>query len=220
MSTPHRSVGPRSRARPGMTLVELLIFLALLGIVVGVIFPVIFTAVENRLLQQTIAVVEQNGVQLLQTMGQKIRDAERVLDPPMGSTGSVLALQTGSGSATPTIIAVQSGSVVLIRFATQLTISSSEVYVDNLLVRNTSISSKRQSVHISFDISRTIRLESPRTYDEHFEAVFTLLPDEMLLGSDCACVTPYCQAQNSYVWQVCQSGNCNYAVADLDCVPR
>lgn len=215
VSRPHRI-----SARAGMTLVELLIFLGLLGIVVGVIFPIIFTAVENRLLQQTIAVVEQNGVQLLQTMGQKVRGAERVLDPPVGSTGSVLALQTGSGTSTPTIIAVQSGSLVLIRYATQRTLSSSEVYIDNFVARNTSVSGSRQSVFVSFDISRTIRLEAPRTYDEHFEAVFTLMPDDLLFQTGCSCITPYCQAEDSYLWQVCNVGHCDYAVASLECVPR
>lgn len=209
---------PISRTgRPGMTLVELLLFVGIIGVSVGVIFPIVFSSVEQRLLQQTIAVVEQNGAQLLQAVGQRVRHAERVLDPAASQTGAVLALQTGSGSETPTIIGIQSGSLVLIRYLTQRTLSSPEVAISNFVARNTSVSAGRPSVQVGFDATRTIRLHAPRTYTQHFEAVFTLLPDDRLLKQSCACQAPTCQTTDSYLWQVCSNATCDTATVQLTC---
>lgn len=205
------------RSRPGTTLIELLIFVAILGMSIGVIFPVLYTTVENRMLQQTVAVVEQNGAQLLQITGLRIRESERVLDPAMGQTGSVLALQTGSGASTPTIIGVESGALVIIRHTTKRTLSSPQVAITNVTFRNTSTSADHQSVLVRFTATRTIRLQSPHSYTEMFQGLFTLLPDDRLAESDCSCTPPVCQAQNSYIWQVCESTICATALAGLTC---
>lgn len=206
-----------SAGRPGITMVELLIFVALLGMFIGVIFPILYTTVENRMLQQTIAVVEQNGAQLLQSVGVTVRKGERILDPPLGQTGSVLAMQTGSGGATPTIIGVESGSLVIIRHTTKRTLSSPQVAISDFVVRNTSASADRQGAHIQFVVTRTIRLQSPHVYTENFQGAFALFPDDRLAPSACACTQPVCQSANSYTWQVCQSGICATAETDLVC---
>src|SRR5207248_1996679 len=97
------------RLRSGTTLIELLIFIAILAIAGSAILPLLFASTEDRILQQTVSIVEQNGSQILQTIGYRIHHAERVLDPLLRGSGSVLALQTGSGSENPTIIGISSG---------------------------------------------------------------------------------------------------------------
>lgn len=54
--------------RPATTLIELLIYVAILGVIAAVVLPILFMSTEDRLLQQTVSVVEQNGTQLLQTI--------------------------------------------------------------------------------------------------------------------------------------------------------
>ena len=115
--------------RRGTTLIELLIYLGVLSLIVSVALPLLFSATESRLLQQTISIVEQNGTQVLQNVTLRIRHGERILDPPMGETGSVLALQTGSGTTNPTIIGTSSGSVYIIEYATRERISSPQVAI-------------------------------------------------------------------------------------------
>ncbi|MEK7563944.1 MAG: prepilin-type N-terminal cleavage/methylation domain-containing protein, partial [Patescibacteria group bacterium] len=99
------------RHRRGMSLIEVIIFIALFSFVITILFPILFISTQNRYLQQTVAVVEQNGTQIANTAVFQLRHAESILDPPPGQTGAVLALQTGSGATNPTIIGVESGTL-------------------------------------------------------------------------------------------------------------
>ena len=208
---------PLHNQRPGTTLVELLIFLAILVMVIGMILPILFSTTENRMLQQTIATVEQNGAQVMQTIELRVRDSERILDPAIGATGSVLTLQTGSGTTNPTIIGIYSGSLIVIRQSSKQTISSLQVAIQNFVVRNTSISVARQSVSISFRVSRTIRLQQPHSYARQFEGGFNLLPDDVTSGNRCGCGAPKCQAAVTYQWEVCSGTSCLLASTPLQC---
>ena len=201
--------------RPGTTLVELLIFLAIMSAVVAVTLPLMFSAAENRLLQQTISVVEQNGTQAVQNMGLKIRNAEKILYPAAGQTGNFLVLQTGSGGTNPTIIGTASGSVVIIQRNVKETVTTEQVGIDEFRVRNTSASASAQSVAISFVASRTIRLQSPRSYTQRFDSTFGLLPDDAQTGA-CNCPPAAC-ASNVLTWYVCDTGICEEGSTSLEC---
>jgi|CXWL01.1.fsa_nt_gi type II secretory pathway pseudopilin PulG len=205
--------------KPGTTLVELLIFIALLGIVIGAILPLLFMAAEDRLLQQTISVVEQNGAQVLQNASQRIRNAERILSPAMGQTGSLLVMQTASGGTNPTIIGFLSGAVLIIEGTLQQTISSSQVAVTDFLVRNTSTSATRQSAEISFSIIRTTRLSQPHYYLRSFTMAVSLLPADLPNNSNAACAAPFCAPSNTYNWQLYDklTGTCLEASTPLRC---
>ncbi|MDD4319081.1 MAG: hypothetical protein PHW10_02025 [Candidatus Peribacteraceae bacterium] len=206
-----------SRRRPGTTLVELLLFLAVLSVVLLTVLPLLFLATENRLFQQTASLVEQSGAELLQNISVRIRSAERVLDPPLGSTGSVLTLQTGSGTTNPTIIGVSNGSLVIIRHAQRQTVSSPQIAVDDFSVRNTSASAERPAVLVSFTLSRTVRLQAPHVYSRRFEMLVTLPPADRPTGDDCACAFPGCGTDGQYAWQVCEEGVCLSGSTALDC---
>ena len=203
--------------RPGTTLIELLIFLAVLSVVITAAMPLLYGATENRLLQQTISIVEQNGTQILQNTALHIRQSERILAPAAGQTGSVLALQTASGGLNPTIIGVVSGSLVIIQHSTLELVSSPQVAITDLVVRNTSTSASRQSVLITFRVSRTIRLQQPHSYSQRFEEAVTLPPDDVPYVDDCSCVTPYCSGHNVYAWQICESNSCLSASTQMQC---
>ncbi len=202
--------------RPGTTLIELLIFLAIMGIVMAVAVPMLFMASENRLLQQTMSLVEQNGTQVIQNIGLKIRNAETILSPAPGQTGNVLVLQTGSGSTNPTIVALQSGSVVIIQRSTLEEISNEQVAIEELRIRNTSTSSVSQSIAVSFLVTRTVRLQMPRVYTQRFDAAFGLLPDGEPAGA-CNCPAAACVNGNTFEWYLCDTGVCQYASTALEC---
>ena len=204
--------------RPGTTLIELLIYIAILALVSVAVLPLLFSATEDRLLQQTISIVEQNGAQLLQTIGYEVHHAERIVSPAIGASGSILTLQTGSGTSNPTIIGYSSGSVVLVRRTAKQTLSSSQVAIADFTIRNTSVSSTQQSVYVSFTVSRTIRLQAPRSYERSFEALFTLYPDGVLHTETCTCAVPGCAGNGSYVWQVCDAtAGCLTAQTAMKC---
>ncbi len=205
------------RSRAGMSLVELLIFIAVLGIVVSVGLPILFSSTENRVLQQTVSIVEHNGIQVLQNMEFRIHHAERILFPPMGEAGSFLALQTASGATNPTIIGYMTGSLAIVERATRERISSSQVAITDFTVRNTSASSTRQSVHISFRVSRTIKLQQPHSYIQWFEATIPLYPADDPVGENCGCMDPMCAGNDIVEWMVCEEETCLTGTTPLIC---
>lgn len=202
--------------RRGTTLIELIIFIAVVGIVMAMAIPILFTATEDRLLQQTVSAVEHNGTQVIQNISQRVRHGERILSPAPGQTGAILMLQTGTGATNPTMIGLLSGSVVAIEHTTLETISSSQVAVEDLVFRNTSQSDDRQSVHMNFRVSRTIRLQLPRSYGRIFEATVSLFPDDVIVGDACGCVEPSC-ANGVISWEVCESSTCYVVDTAMDC---
>ena len=201
--------------RRGVTLVELILFLAIAAIMGLALMPLLFSSTENRLLQETVAHVENNGSQLMQVIGRQVRESEKVLDPPVGTVGKVLALQLASGSLTPTIFGLLTGAMLEIQKTTQQTISASEVSVQNFRVRNIS-NGQSTGVTISFTLSRSLRLEAPRFYTQTFESSFTTFPKNTLTGNTCSFALPGCGIGNRYAWQVCDPTAEN-VVTQMDC---
>jgi len=205
------------RSRRATTLIELLIFMAILGMVIGITIPLLFSATENRLLQQTISIVEQNGAQILGNVSQRIRAGEKIISPAAGATGSVLVLQTASGALDPTIIGMNSGALVIIEHLTREEVSTEQVAITNFVARNTSTSATRQSASISFTLSRTIRLQMPHSYVRSFETTVSLLPSDVVVGNSCGCLAPTCGAGDEYTWEVCESNTCYSVQTTLEC---
>ena len=201
--------------RGAFTLIELLLFLAIFCIVAAVMVPTLYATVETRMRQQTIELVEDNASQALQQVMRRIRNAERIIYPAQGSTGSILVLQMASGAINPTIIGVQTGAIVVIEKDIRRTLTSSQVAVSRFLVRNTSPSSTAPSTLASFRVARTIRLQLPHTYARYFETAVTLHPADTPLG-DCGCSSASC-TNNVVTWYVCSGGSCSQREDDIVC---
>ncbi|KKW40446.1 hypothetical protein A2454_01910 [Candidatus Peribacteria bacterium RIFOXYC2_FULL_55_14] len=207
------------RVRSGTSLVELLLFLAFFSLVSGVVVALLFSSNEQRVRQQTIALVDQTGIQLLQSITRRVRRAERIIDPPQGETGSLLFLQMAQDVENPTIIAQGSGVIMVVEANTVRPMTGSgNIVATNFLVRNTSPEDSRQSVTISFVLSRTIPLPTFPEFSRTFEALVTLFPDDKEEG-DCGCSSPVCSGSGSYSWGYCESGSCSAVSVTLLCEP-
>lgn len=204
------------RSRPGTTLIELLLFLAIMAIVASLTLPMLYTAAENRMLQQTVSIVEQNGAQTIQNIGLKVRNAEKILHPAAGQTANYLVLQTGSGTTNPTIVGVLTGAIIIIQHTIKETVTTEQVGVSEFRVRNTSTSATSQSVAISFHVSRTIRLQQPHSYGQYFDAAIGLLDDDRPTGA-CNCPPTSCVNGTAIQWYVCDTGICEESTTALVC---
>lgn len=210
---------PRMRSsavHAGTTLVELLMFLAFFAVSTGVLTAFFFSTSEQRLRQQGIATVEQSGMQILQTLSTRIRTAERVLDPASGSTGSILALQFAEASLHPTVVGLESGALIVGQAAARQTISSSEVLVEDFVVRTVAVSPSRVSVWIRFTVSRAVPSDSTLRYVRSFETVISLYPDDSEGGNSCSCSSPSCSG-GRYGWEYCVTETCTQSPVTLPC---
>ncbi|MDP6561794.1 MAG: hypothetical protein QF793_02615 [Candidatus Peribacteraceae bacterium] len=203
-------------SHPGTTLIELLLFLAFFGLSSGVLLAFFFMTSEQRVRQQAIATVEQTGVQLTQTLTNRIRNSERILSPALGTSGSILALQLADDTLHPTIVAL-SGTLLYVGEANVLkTLSSSNVEISDLIIHNTSSAEDKASILIQFDVSRKIPLSIPLHYARRFEALVPLFPDDQP-EPPCSCASPSCSA-GSYTWQYCVDTVCTPATVNLPCL--
>lgn len=207
----------KHRFRPGFTIAEMVLFIGLTGMMAGTLLPFIINSSRARQRQDAIALVEQSGVQVMQSITEEIREAEGVLDPPKGGTGFILALKTADPETNPTIIALHSGAIILVEGRTRRTLTPSLVGVTHFLVDNTSSTATRENVTIALGLERTIRILQPTSYTSFFEKVINLSPDDVEAETECDCVTPFCDNDTKiYTWQVCRNNLC-IPYADFDC---
>lgn len=205
-----------SHSRPGVTFIELLLFLALLGVAGGAILQMFLETADSQVRQKAITDVEQTGIQLLQILRHDIQDTERILDPALGETGSVLTLQSDIDDTNPTIIATQSGDLLLIQKTSEYYVNPPEVLVSNFVVTNTSADAEHQSVHIFLELYQESRIQHLPDYSKGFETTVTLFPDNQTEGGSCGCPLPRCQ-NGYYEWPVCEDAVCSYASGSILC---
>jgi type II secretory pathway pseudopilin PulG len=194
-------------SRRGVSLVELLLFVGLLALMSGALVGFFLLTSDTRVRQQVVSDVEQNVIQLHQFLAYEIRHAERVIDPPLGESGSVLTLRSRGVDSDPVIIAVQSGFVLLIRKDAEYVLSPPEVVVSDFRVHNTSPSDARASVAFSFLVSKQIPIPGQAAYERRHDGAVTVLPDDAPTGNACGCAAPRCD-HGLYEWETCEAGAC------------
>lgn len=199
----------------GTTMMELVIFLAIFAMAAGVVSGVLISTSENRLRQQTVSAVDQNGTQLLQATTRLIRRGERILYPARGESGSTLIMQMGSDTENPTLLTVSTGALMLYKVESGSVLSPDTVVVENFTVRNTSASQDHGSVYISFTISKTIA-ETFFSHERTFESAVTLFSDDLTQGDECECALPACNA-GVLTWNVCEEDVCRASSKTLTC---
>lgn len=200
----------QSTVQAGFTIIELLLFIAISGLMAGTVIPMLMSSTESRQRQDALALAEQNGQQMLQTITTEVRNAERILYPATGSSSIVLSLQTSSGTTTPTIFGISDGALVMIQGRNKRILSSPLVAVTSFGVDNTSVSADRQSIAVTFTVERVIRFRQPLVYSANFDGIINLFPDDELATNDCTCITPYCDSSGSgtYIWETCIDNTC------------
>ena len=170
---------------------------------------------EQRVHQQTIVTVEQSGVQILQTLGMRIRSAERVLVPAAGSSGALLALQLSDAALHPTVIGLSGAALYVGEENTLKRLSSADVDIGDLIIRNTSVATDHPSVLLQFSVSRFVPLSTSIEYTRQFEALIPLFEDSVD-NAPCTCAVPACAA-GRFEWQYCLEDVCTDADVSLPC---
>lgn len=208
----------KSTHRRGVTLLELVLFIALLGMVIVFLIPFLVFSQENQRRQQALANVQETGASILQGIGRRLRDAERIQYPPLQAEGDVLALQTITGTTDPTLIALSGTTLYVIEQSRMQAITSPDITVRNFRVTNTSASATRQSLHVRFELDQEIPLVQTGSFMRAFETVYTLFPADVTTGNACGCAVFTCSAVNTFQWGVCDP-TCSAQQRSLTCTP-
>lgn len=140
--------------KKGFTLVEILLYLAVLSIIVFALSSFLFLAYTSRVRATVIAEVEQQGSQTMSIITQNIRNAVSITAPASGSTAASLTLTEYTGANSPTVFD-QSGDTLRITegVAAAVNITSNRVVVSNLSFQNLSRPSTPGVVQIKFTLT-------------------------------------------------------------------
>lgn len=139
----------------GYTLIELLLYIAIVGSLLTVITTFFGTAVDARVKGQTISEVDDQGTAVMDQITQSIRNAVSVTTPSTGSSGSTLTLAESGTGVNPTVYSL-SGSTLQIKEGTTaaIPIASGIIQISNLTFTNLARGGTPGIVQISFTISR------------------------------------------------------------------
>jgi Tfp pilus assembly protein PilW len=138
----------------GFTLIELLLYIAISSGILLVISMFLSTLLEARVKNQTIAEVEQQGIQVMQIITQTIRQAESINYPQINTSGPSLSLNTIVSSSTPSIFDLSSG-IVRIKEGSGpvIPLTNSKITVSDLVFSNLSRVNSPGIIKVSFTIS-------------------------------------------------------------------
>jgi Tfp pilus assembly protein PilW len=82
----------------GLTLIELLIYISITGILMATISSFFYMMYDARVKNQTINEVEQQGIQVMQLVTQTIRNADGIISPAQSASNASLMLDVAGSS--------------------------------------------------------------------------------------------------------------------------
>jgi len=88
--------------KPGFTLVEVLLYLALLSIVIGVVASFVTVTLNFKARTYAISEVEQCGNQIILMISRSIRNGTAINSPSIGTSSSSLSINTTTPVNNPT----------------------------------------------------------------------------------------------------------------------
>ncbi len=212
----------RLKTRSGVTLIELLLFIAVTALVVWVSIPLMVSTGTSQVRQEALSLLERTGSQVLQTVGQSVRGAERLWDVPAGQANTVLALQMRTAAEDPTIFGLSGTTLLYARGVDKRKLTPPGVTVTDFVVRNTSGVGSRTGVYLRFTLRYNLPLLNSGSYVRTYDTSYTFFPDDVLAQKTCSCAAPNCTAQNVYRWNTCSTVTPSVCVPvddELTCAP-
>ena len=142
------------RAQQGFTLIELLLYVAISSVMLLAISLFLSTLLQSRIKNQTIAEVEQQGLQVMQLVTQTLRNADVINSPAQGASASVISVNTYNAANNPTMFDLSGGVVRITEGAgSAVVLTNSRVTVSGLTFQNFSQNNTPGTIGIQFVIT-------------------------------------------------------------------
>lgn len=140
----------------GFTLIELLLYMIIVSTLLLAVTSFYIGASGARIKNQSISEVNGQGTFMMNAIMQTVRNASAVTAPALGVSGASLTLTVPTGALSPTIYAL-SGTTLTVKegAAAAVALSSPDVQVSNLVVRNLSSAAGVGNVQVIFTVTRT-----------------------------------------------------------------
>jgi len=143
-----------NKTQRGFTLLELLLYLAIVSLIVGSLSAFLIFSFQMRIKNQTIAEVEQQGKQVMQLIMQTARNAEAINSPAISATSTSVSFDVVTASKDPTVFSL-SGNALRIQEGTSsaVVLTNSRVSASGLQIYNVSRTGTPGIIRIQFILS-------------------------------------------------------------------
>ena len=139
---------------PGFTLVEIILYVSIASVMLSLISIFIATTIESRVKGQTIAEVEQGGVQVIDLITQTIRNSTSINSPATSTTGFALSLGVVDPLKNPTVFDLNAGRLRITEGAAlPVEITGSKLSVNSLSFSNLSRANTPGVIRVEIDIA-------------------------------------------------------------------
>jgi Tfp pilus assembly protein PilW len=140
--------------KQGFTLIELLLYISLSAVMLFATTQFLFVLVETRIKNQTIAEVDQQGIMVLQSIMQAVRDAEGIIAPATTTDGIFLSLMTSDPNTNPTIFDEVEGVMRITEGSEDpVPLTNERVTVSDLTFSNPARAGTRGMIRIEFTLA-------------------------------------------------------------------
>lgn len=149
--------------QPGLTLIELLLYIAIFSIIITAVATIGITATAQRVRNNAVAEVDYQGEAVMSYITQSVRNAQSLNSPGANNSSQSLSLNTNISANNPTVFdSVGDGSISRIRIRegsppTDNYLTNNKVTVTDISFTNASVVGGHDSIKIQF----TIRYYNP-----------------------------------------------------------
>jgi type II secretory pathway pseudopilin PulG len=140
----------------GYTLIELLLYISLTGILLVSLTVFFGMSVDARIKTQSVTEVNQQGASAMDYLQQTVRNATSISAPAAAATTASLTVVVPTASLSPTVFNVN-GTILQVKegAAAAIPLTNDDVQITNLTFTNLTRSGTDGAVRISFTVSRT-----------------------------------------------------------------
>jgi Tfp pilus assembly protein PilW len=158
----------RAAIEGGLTLIELLLYVVIVGLLLLSLAGMYAEVLGSRVKSQSIAEVNQQGQQAMDTITQTIRNATAVTAPGTAASGATLMLTTPASTYNPSSFFLL-GNALQVSGSTgaPIALTGPTVRISSLEFRNLT-NGTNTSVQISFVVSNTNNLGLAGSYQKTF----------------------------------------------------
>lgn len=149
----------------GFTLVEVLLYIAITGVIIFSISVFLSVVLEARVRNQTMAEVEQEGIRVMQIISQTVRNASVINSPAIGTSAANISLDVVDVAKDPTLFDLSSGVIRIKEGASAyVSLTNSRLIASGLTFTNLSRASTPGTVRIQFTLTH-IKTDGRDEYD-------------------------------------------------------
>lgn len=139
--------------KKAVSLVELILYIGLVTTILGVVVTYFYVLNINKIRNQTVSVINEQGQYIMSLVTQYIRNASSITLPVLNTSGSSLSLVMSS-SPTSIIFNLNGDSIQIKEdAASPIRISNSKIILSGLIFINASQNTAKGNIRVQFTLS-------------------------------------------------------------------